>query len=162
MEIRNYLSRDHINYSIILKEQDNQTIQLWEHIDGMQREFQTMLSVVYSWRADLMKSFLDSLISSYQETKRNNIQAIQTRLELEDSLQTTKSTQWNHDYRLPEEIAMKMLMGMKLASTMDQRPRIEEAMEVLKALSDEEISFWAWKTLSLKTAALNGFKAMYL
>lgn len=28
--------------------------------------------------------------------------------------------------------------------------------------TDEEISFWAWKVLSLKTAALNGFKAMYL
>jgi hypothetical protein len=57
---------------------------------------------------------------------------------------------------------MKMLMGMKLASTMDQRSRIEEALEVLKALSDEEISFWAWKVLSLKTSALNGFKSMYL
>ena len=62
----------------------------------------------------------------------------------------------------PEEVAMKMLVAMKLVSSMDQRTRIEEALEIVHALSDEEISFWAWKTLSLKAAALNGFKAMYL
>jgi len=29
-------------------------------------------------------------------------------------------------------------------------------------LVDEEMSFWAWKMLSLKNAALTGFKSMYL
>jgi hypothetical protein len=45
---------------------------------------------------------------------------------------------------------------------MEQRPRIEEALEIVNSLTDEEISFWAWKVLSLKNSALNGFKAMYL
>ena len=73
-----------------------------------------------------------------------------------------EKSQWNSDYRLPEEMAMKMLFAMKLVSSMEQRPRIEEALEIVNSLTDEEISFWAWKVLSLKNSALNGFKAMYL
>ena len=70
--------------------------------------------------------------------------------------------QWNSDYRLPEDIAMKMLFAMKLVSSMEKRPRIEEALEIITSLTDEEVSFWVWKVLSLKNSALSGFKAMYL
>lgn len=162
MEIRNYLARDRIHYSIALKQNGNQTIQLWEHIDGMQREFHTMLAVVYSWRADMMKVFLDRLVLSYREDLRKNLRSAQMTLDAGNDLSHIDGVRWQHEYRIPEEVAMKMLVAMKLISSMDQRPRIEEALEIVHALTDEEISFWAWKTLSLKTAALNGFKAMYL
>lgn len=162
MEIRNYLSRDRVHYSIILKDLENQAFQLWEHVDGMQREFHNMLAVVYSWRAELVKNFLDALIFQYHDNKKTRVRPIQVTLDSEENYDDLHAVYWNRDYRLPEEIAMKLLVGMKLSSTMDQRPRIEEALEVLASLSDEEVSFWAWKTLSLKTAAMNGFKAMYL
>lgn len=162
MEIRNYLARDRIHYSIALKQNGNQTIQLWEHIDGMQREFNTMLAVVYSWRADVIQVFLDRLVASYREDLRKSLRSAQMTLDTGNDLSHVDGVHWQNEYRIPEEVAMKMLVAMKLVSSMDQRTRIEEALEIVHALSDEEISFWAWKTLSLKTAALNGFKAMYL
>jgi len=162
MKVRNYLARERIHYSIALKQNGNKSVQLWEHIDGMQREFNAMLAVVYSWRAEMIQIFLDRLIVSYREDLGKSLYSIRTTQDTRDELSYSDGVQWQNEYRIPEEVAMKVLVAMKLCSSMEQRPRIEEALEIAHALSDEEISFWAWKTLSLKTAALNGFKAMYL
>ncbi len=163
MEMRNYLKKERIHYTLSLKEGRGQSIQLWEHIDGMNRHYKTQIGVVYSWRAEIIRKFIDKQIVQYQHDVKSSMIKKQMLLETEegDVLHINK-VQWNTDYRLPEEIAMKTLFAIKLISSMDQRPRIEEALEIVHSLTDEEISFWAWKVLSLKTAALNGFKAMYL
>lgn len=71
---------------------------------------------------------------------------------------------WNleNDFNFDIHEGMRILAAMKLGSSMDNRLRISEAFDVLKRLSDEEISFWVWKILSLNNKALNSFKAMYL
>ncbi len=162
MKVRNYLARERIHYSIVLKQNGNKSVQLWEHIDGMQREFNAMLAVIYSWRAEMIQVFLGHLIVSYHRDLGESLYSIQAMPDARDNLFYSDGVQWQNEYNIPEEVAMKVLVAMKLCSSMEQRPRIEEALEIVHALSDEEISFWAWKTLSLKTAALNGFKAMYL
>lgn len=102
-------------------------------------------------------------IAQYQHDVKSSMIKKQMVLDTESAgVLHINKVQWNTDYRLPEEIAMKTLFAIKLISSMDQRPRIEEALEIVHSLTNEEISFWAWKVLSLKTAALNGFKAMYL
>jgi len=63
---------------------------------------------------------------------------------------------------LSTEDAMRVLVAMKLATSIRERQRIEEALEILYSLSDEETSFWAWKILTYKTKGASAFKAMYL
>ena len=75
---------------------------------------------------------------------------------------TTISWDLNDDIKFNTDEGMRILMAMKLSSSIDERLRIEETLDILKRLSDEEISFWVWKILSLKNKALTSFKAMYL
>jgi hypothetical protein len=163
MEIKNYLKKERIHYSISLKEGSVKSIQLWEHIDGMNRHYKNPIGSVFSWRAEIIRVFLDKLIAKYQQDVKRSLLKRQMVLDTDGGgVIHVDKVQWNSDYRLPEDIAMKMLFATKLVSSMDQRPRIEEALEIVDSLTDEEISFWAWKVLSLKNAALNGFKGMYL
>ncbi|BBL64753.1 DUF7680 family protein [Methanosarcina mazei] len=163
MEIKNYLSKERIHYTVTLKEGKGKSIQLWEHIDGMNRHYKNQIGSVFTWRAEIIRLFLDKLVTKYQQDVKITVLKRQMILDTDGSgiIHLDKS-QWNSDYRLPEEMAMKMLFAIKLVSSMEQRPRIEEALEIINSLTDEEISFWAWKVLSLKNAALNAFKAMYL
>ena len=163
MEIKNYLKKERIHYTVSLKEGSGKSIQLWEHIDGMNRHYKNPIGSVFSWRAEIIRVFLDKLIAKYQQDVKRSLLKRQMVLDTDGGrVIHVDKVQWNSDYRLPEDIAMKMLFATKLVSSMDQRPRIEEALEIVDSLTDEEISFWAWKVLSLKNAALNGFKAMYL
>jgi len=163
MEIKNYLKKERIHYSISLKEGSVKSIQLWEHIDGINRHYKNPIGSVFSWRAEIIRVFLDKLIAKYQQDVKRSLLKRQMVLDTDGGgVIHVDKVQWNSDYRLPEDIEMKMLFATKLVSSMDQRPRIEEALEIVDSLTDEEISFWAWKVLSLKNAALNGFKGMYL
>lgn len=163
MEIKNYLNRERIHYTITFKEGRGKSIQLWEHIDGMNRHYKNQIASVFTWRAEITRLFLNKLIANYQQDAKVKALKLQTVLDIDGSIVINlDKIQWNSNYRLPEEIAMKMLFAIKLISSMEQRPRIDEALDIVNSLTDEEISFWAWKVLSLKNAALNGFKAMYL
>jgi len=162
MEIKNYLKRERIHYIISLKERRGKSIQLWEHIDGINKKYKNKAAIVYSWRAEIVKRVLDRLIVKYHEDMKNQIRSYQTLLTSEGFIMDFKKTTWNGDYQLNNDIAIKVLFGIKLISSMERRPRIEEALEIVYSLTDEEISFWVWKVLSLKNNALNGFKAMYL
>ena len=64
--------------------------------------------------------------------------------------------------RLSTEDAMRVLVAMKLATSIRERQRIEEALETLYSLSNEETSFWTWKILTYKNKGASAFKAMYL
>ena len=156
------MRKERVHYSVNLKEGRGKSFQIWEHIDGMNKNYKTMIGITYSWRAEILQKFLDQLIKKYHEDLKSKVISYQTVLADEGFIIDVTKTQWNHEYNLNNEIAMKILFSIKLISTMERRPRIEEAFEIIFSLSDEEISFWAWKVLSLKTNALNGFKAMYL
>ena len=162
MKIPNYLGKERVHYSVSLREARGKSFQMWEHIDGMNKNYKTMIGISYSWRAEILQKFLDRLIQKYHEDLKKKVISYQTVLADEGFVIDVTKTQWNHEYNLNNEIAMKILFSIKLISAMERRPRIEEALEIIYSLSDEEISFWAWKVLSLKTSALNGFKAMYL
>jgi len=161
MTIKNYLDEERIHYSIKLK-RDGQSkyVQLWEHIDGMNKKHKNEFAIIYTWRADIIKKFLDRLISHYVENfKKETLRS--ENLKNKHLIDIDKS-EWGNRYKLTSEIAMRIFFGMKLISSMDKRPRIEEALEKLYHLTDEEISFWSWKVLSLENKALSGFKSMYL
>ena len=163
MAIKNYLKKERLHYTISLKDGQIRTIQLLEHIDGMNKNYKNVIGTVRSWRAEMIRAFLEKLIARYQEdlkSKPLSYQAVFAQEE-EDLLKINK-IQWNNEYKLTEELAMKLLFATKLISSMDKRPKIEEALEIIQSLTDEEISFLDWKVLSLKTNALNGFNAMYL
>lgn len=162
--MKNYLKKERIHYSVSLKSSGkDELVQLWEHIDGMNRHHENMIGVVFSWRADMIRVFLDKLASSYQYEMANSTISSQLALgQIEDYSKDSNKAQWNAEYSLPQEIALKLLLAMKLSSSIDRRPRIEEALEIVHALSDEEIAFWVWKLFNLKNRALSSFKAMYL
>lgn len=163
MAIKNYLKKERLHYTISLKDGQIRTIQLLEHIDGMNKNYKNVIGIVRSWRAEMIKAFLEKLIARYQENLKSKALSSQAVFAPEEEgLLKINKIQWNNEYKLTEELAMKLLFAAKLISSMDQRPKIEEAFEIIQSLTDEEISFWAWKVLSLKTNALNGFKAMYL
>ena len=69
---------------------------------------------------------------------------------------------WDNEFEFNVDEGMRILVAMKLASSIEDRLRIEESFDILRRLSDEEVSFWVWKILSLKNKALTAFKAMYL
>jgi hypothetical protein len=73
-----------------------------------------------------------------------------------------KKLSWGDEFDFKVDEGMRILVAMKLASSIEERLRIEEAFDNLRRLSDEEVSFWVWKILSLKNKALTAFKAMYL
>lgn len=160
--MKNYLSKDRVHYSVILKDGKIRTIRLKEHIDGLNKHFSNNIGVIYSWRAEIIQKFLDNLIKKYRTDLKNNIKSHQTIFDNGDFKIDFDKTKWNKEYRLTTEISMKLLLAIRLTSSIEQRPRIEEALEIIHSMSDEEVSFWAWKVLSLKSRALNGFKAMYL
>ena len=162
MKLPMYLGKERIHYSVSLKEGRGKSFQLWEHIDGMNRHYKNMIGISFSWRAEILQKFLDRLILKYHDDVKKKVISYQTVLAEEGFSMDFTTTRWNSDYNLTPEIAMKILFAIKLVSSMERRPRIEEALEIIYSLSDEEISFWAWKVLSLKSRALNGFKAMYL
>lgn len=163
MAIRNYLKKERLHYTVALKNGQVPTIKILEHIDGMNKNYKNIIGTVRSWRAEMIRAFLERLIAGYQEDLKSKSLSYQSIfMHDENGLLKIEKIQWNNEYKLTEELAMKLLLGVKLISSMDQRPKIEEALEIIQSLTDEEISFWAWKVLSLKVSALNAFKAMYL
>lgn len=129
-----------IHYSLRLKEGKNRSMQLFEHIESINRSYSTPISIIFSWRSEMVKNFADRL----QEEKG------------------LKKLSWGDEFDFKVDEGMRILVAMKLASSIEERLRIEEAFDNLRRLSDEEVSFWVWKILSLKNKALTAFKAMYL
>ncbi|QUH22360.1 hypothetical protein HYG87_00560 [Methanobacterium alkalithermotolerans] len=135
-----YPNDKRIHYSLKLKEGKNRSIQLFEHIESINRNYSTPISIIFSWRSEIIKNFADRL----QEEKG------------------LKKLSWGDEFDFKVDEGMRILVAMKLASSIEDRLRIEEAFDNLRRLSDEEVSFWVWKILSLKNKALTAFKAMYL
>lgn len=162
--LKNYLKNERIHYSVKLKAGKNKSIQLFEHIEGFNHNTSSQIGVVYTWRADLVHKFLNGLILVYAED--SDILVISTNMSIFDFASNKKesisSLEWKKEYKLNTEISMKLLLAMKLVSSMESKPRIESALEILESLSEEETSFWVWKVLSLQNRALSGFKTMYL
>lgn len=163
MVINNYLDiiLDRTHYTISLNKGSVDSIKMFVNFNGIDRKYKTKICIIFSWRAEIIKRFLDKLILKYQEDVDGKIYQINLNDEYSLTATYVNKTQWNHEYKLTDEIAMKILFAMKLVSSMERRPRIDEALEVIYSLTDEEISFWSWKVLSLKNRALKGFKAMY-
>lgn len=160
--MKNYLSKDRVHYSILLKDGKIRSIKLKEHIDGLNKHFSNNIGVIYSWRAEIIQKFLNNLIKKYHDDLKSRVKSYQTVFDDGYVTMDFDKTKWNDEYRLNTEVSMKLLLAIRLASSMEQRPRMEEALEIIYSMSDEEVSFWAWKVLSLRNRALNGFKAMYL
>ncbi len=127
------LNKNKVYYSLRMREKSG-GIQLLEHVDSVSGLFVKPIAIVFPWRAEMIKIFVERLL----------------RKEIEE------------ETRLNTEDAMHVLVAMKLASSIRERMRIEEALEILYSLSDEETSFWAWKILTYKNKGASAFKAMYL
>lgn len=127
------LNKNKVYYSLRQREK-TKSIQLLEHVDSVSGLFVKPIAIVFPWRAGMIKMFVERL--SRKEIEK------ETRLNTED--------------------AMRVLVAMKLASSIRERMRIEEAFEYLYSLSDEETSFWSWKILTYKNKGASAFKAMYL
>ena len=140
MNLKIYPNDKRIHYSLRLKDGKSKKIQLFEHIESINRSYSTPISIIYSWRSEMIKNFAD-------------------RLQEENKL---KKLYWGDEFNFKVDDGMRILVAMKLASSIKDRLRIEEAFDTLRRLSDEEVSFWVWKILSLKNRALTAFKAMYL
>ena len=162
MGIKNYLKKEKTHYTISLNNRKKIFIKLWEHIDGINKKYKHPIGITYTWRAEMLQKFLDRLVDKYHDDIKNQIISYQTILADDGFVIDTKKTHWNNTYQLNNEIAMKMLFSIKLVSSMHRRPRIEGSLEIIYSLTDEEITFWCWKVLSLKNRALNAFKEMYL
>jgi len=163
MAIKNYLKKERVHYTISLRNSQIKTAQLLEHIDGMNKNYKNVIGTVRSWRAEMIRVFLERLIIRFQEDLKNKPASYQMIFAQDgENLLEIKKIHWSNEYKLTEEMAMKILFAIKLIASMNQRPKIDEPLEIILSLTDEEISFWAWKVLSLKNNALNGFKAMYL
>ena len=135
-----YPNDKRINYSLKLKNGKNRSIQLIEHIESINRSYSTPISIIYSWRSQMLKNFVDRIREEKGSSKLS----------------------WGNEFDFDTEEGMRILFAMKLASSIEDRLRIEEAYDHLKRLSDEEVAFWVWKILSFKNKALTAFKAMYL
>lgn len=140
MNLKIYPNDKRIQYSLRLKDGKKRRIQLLEHIESINRTYSTPISIIYSWRSEMVKDFAD---------KSREVKGLE------------KLT-WDNEFEFNVDDGMRILVAMKLASSVENRLRIEESFDVLRRLSDEEISFWVWKILSLKNKALTAFKAMYL
>lgn len=163
MAIKNYLKKERVHYTISLRNGQTKTAQLIEHIAGMNKNYKNVIGTVRSWRAEMIRVFLERPIIRFQEDLKNKPASYQMIFAQEgENLLEIKKINWSNEYKLTEELAMKILFAIKLIASMNQRPKIDESLEIILSLTDEEISFWAWKVLSLKNNALNGFKAMYL
>lgn len=138
------LNKNKVYYSLRQREKSG-GIQLLEHVDSVSGLFVKPIAIVFPWRAEMIKMFVERLS---QQTLKKSL--------------TKNASQKGEETRLSTEDAMRVLVAMKLATSIRERQRIEEALEILYSLSDEETSFWAWKILTYKTKGASAFKAMYL
>lgn len=150
------LNKNKVYYSLRQREKSG-GIQLLEHVDSVSGLFVKPIAIVFPWRAEMIKMFVERL--SQQTLRKFDQNASQQTLK--KSL-TKNASQKGEETRLSTEDAMRVLVAMKLATSIRERQRIEEALEILYSLSDEETSFWAWKILTYKTKGASAFKAMYL
>jgi len=150
------LNKNKVYYSLRQREKSG-GIQLLEHVDSVSGLFVKPIAIVFPWRAEMIKMFIERL--SQQTLRKFDQNASQQTLK--KSL-TKNASQKGEETRLSTEDAMRVLVAMKLATSIRERQRIEEALEILYSLSDEETSFWAWKILTYKTKGASAFKAMYL
>lgn len=139
MNLKVYPNDKRIQYSLRLKD-GKRRIQLFEHIESINRTYSTPISIIYSWRSEMVKNFAD------RSREARGLEKLT----------------WDKEFEFNVDDGMRILVAMKLASSIEDRLRIEEAFDILRRLSDEEVSFWVWKILSLKNKALTAFKAMYL
>lgn len=139
--LRDFIDKRKVHYTIRLKDNKQKRIQLIEHIEGLNRNYSTPIAIIFSWRAEIIKDFANRIL------KENS-----SKIKLG----------WDKEITIETEDAMRVLVALKLATTMKERTRIDEAFEVLHSLSDEEIAFWSWKILTHKNKALTAFKVMYL
>ena len=162
------LNKNKVYYSLRQREKSG-GIQLLEWVDSVSGLFVKPIAIVFPWRAEKIKMFVERL--SQQTLRKFDQNASQQTLRKFDqnaSQQTFKksliknASQKGEETRLNTEDAMRVLVAMKLATSIRERQRIEEALEILYSLSDEETSFWAWKILTYKTKGASAFKAMYL
>ena len=133
------LNKNKVYYSLRVREK-TKSIQLLEHVDSVSGLFVKPVAIVFPWRAALIRKFVENLFS-----KRKAL-----------------ATNYAEEIALGTEDAMRILVAMKLASSIRERQSIEETLELIYSLGDEEISFWAWKILTYKNKAASAFKAMYL
>ena len=150
------LNKNKVYYSLRQREKTN-SIQLLEHVDSVSGLFVKPIAIVFPWRAEMIKMFVERL--SQQTLRKFDQNASQQTLK--KSL-TKNASQKGEETRLSTEDAMRVLVAMKLATSIRERQRIEEALETLYSLSNEETSFWAWKILTYKNKGASAFKAMYL
>ena len=150
------LNKNKVYYSLRQREKTN-SIQLLEHVDSVSGLFVKPIAIVFPWRAEMIKMFVERL--SQQTLRKFDQNASQQTFK--KSL-TKNVSQKGEETRLSTEDAMRVLVAMKLATSIRERQRIEEALEILYSLSDEETSFWAWKILTYKTKGASAFKAVYL
>jgi hypothetical protein len=139
------LNKNKVYYSLRQRE-ETRSIQLLEHVDSVSGLFVKPIAIVFPWRAEMIKMFVERL----------------SQQALEKSDQNASQKEREEEMRLSTEHAMRILVAMKLASSIRKRMRIEETLEILYSLSDEETSFWAWKILTYKNKGTSAFKAMYL
>jgi hypothetical protein len=138
--LKRYPNDKLIHYSLKLKDGKKRRIQLIEHIESINRSYSTPICIIYSWRSEMLKNFADRI----QEEKG------------------LSNLSWGNEFDFDTDDGMRLLVAMKLASSTEDRLRIEEAFDHLKILSDEEVAFWVWKILCFKNKALTSFKTMYL
>jgi len=150
------LNKNKVYYSLRQREK-TKSIQLLEHVDSVSGLFVKPIAIVFPWRAEMIKMFVERL--SQQTLRKFDQNASQQTFK--KSL-TKNVSQKGEETRLSTEDAMRVLVAMKLATSIRERQRIEEALEILYSLSDEETSFWAWKILTYKTKGASAFKAVYL
>jgi len=150
------LNKNKVYYSLRQREKTN-SIQLLEHVDSVSGLFVKPIAIVFPWRAEMIKMFVERL--SQQTLRKFDQNASQQTLKKN---LTKNVSQKGEETRLSTEDAMRVLVAMKLATSIRERQRIEEALEILYSLSDEETSFWAWKILTYKTKGASAFKAVYL
>jgi len=150
------LNKNKVYYSLRQREKSG-GIQLLEWVDSVSGLFVKPIAIVFPWRAEMIKMFVERL--SQQTLRKFDQNASQQTFK--KSL-TKNASQQGEETRLSTEDAMRVLVAIKLATSIRERQRIEEALEILYSLSDEETSFWAWKILTYKTKGASAFKAMYL
>jgi hypothetical protein len=151
------LNKNRVYYSLRMRE-GSRSIQLLEHVDSVSGLFSKSIALIFPWRAEMIEKFVERI--SHAEDAEEKDGKKKKSFVYQKSLNSEEIVAG--EVGLKMEDAMRILVAMKLASSIRERVRIEEALEVLYALSDEEISFWSWKILTYKNKGTSAFKAMYL
>ena len=151
------LNKNKVYYSLRTRE-GSRSVQLLEHVDSVSGLFSKPIAIVFPWRAEMIGKFVERIL--YTEDAKEKDGKNKKPFVYQKSLNSEKIVEG--EMGLGTEDAMRILVAMKLASSIRERVRIEEALEVLYALSDEEISFWSWKIFTYKNKGTSAFKAMYL